>query len=138
MQVALCKRAETGWPTSDWPNHLGWWPISVRQGRALSHGGAGGCPAGFRWHPAMRCSGEGPGSKAVGWWTHFGAAGRKISPKECALRCGVFSRRGMAVGVASGGGGQQLAVWEGCTRRRSARGVVESVGERPEQAIYGG
>jgi hypothetical protein len=42
------------------------------------------------------------------------------------------------VGVASGGGGQQLAVREGCTRRRGARGVVESVGERTEQAVYGG
>jgi hypothetical protein len=26
----------------------------------------------------------------------------------------------------------------GCTRRRSARGVVESVGERPEWAVHGG
>jgi hypothetical protein len=28
-KVALCKRAKTGRPASDWPNHLGWWPISV-------------------------------------------------------------------------------------------------------------
>jgi hypothetical protein len=42
------------------------------------------------------------------------------------------------MGVVSGGGGQQLAVREGCTRRRGARGVVESVGERTEQAVYGG
>jgi hypothetical protein len=89
-QVALCKWAETGWPTSDWCGHLGWWPISARQGRALGHGGAGGGPAGFWRRPAMRCSGEGPGSKAVGWWTRFGAAGRKklTGRMSSIVRCG--------------------------------------------------
>jgi hypothetical protein len=32
----------------------------------------------------MRCSGEGPRSKVVGWWTSFGAAGRKkLTRKAC-------------------------------------------------------
>jgi hypothetical protein len=66
-QAALCKRAETGRPASDWPSHLGWWPILVRQGRERGHGGAGGGPAGFWRRLATRSSGEGPGSKAVGW-----------------------------------------------------------------------
>jgi hypothetical protein len=42
------------------------------------------------------------------------------------------------VGAASGGGGRQLRVWGGCTRRRGARGVVESVGEMLERAVDGG
>jgi hypothetical protein len=41
-------------------------------------------------------------------------------------------------GAASGGGGRQLAVREGRTRRRGARSVVEAVGEGPEQATHGG
>jgi hypothetical protein len=77
----------------------------VRQGRALGHSGTGGGPAGFRRRPTMRCSGEGPGSKAVGWWTHFGAAGRKSLPEERALRRGVVGQRGTVVGAASGVGG---------------------------------
>jgi hypothetical protein len=86
----------------------------------------------------MRCSGEGPGSKAVGWWTRFGAAGRKSSPEEHALWRGVVGWRGTAVGAASGGGGRQLVVWGGCTWRRCAQGMVESVGERTEQVVHGG
>jgi hypothetical protein len=42
------------------------------------------------------------------------------------------------VGVASGGGGRQLAVWGGCIWWRGARGVVKSVGERLEWAVHGG
>jgi hypothetical protein len=42
------------------------------------------------------------------------------------------------VGVASRGGGRQLTVRGGCTRRRGARGVVESIGERLERAVRGG
>jgi hypothetical protein len=42
------------------------------------------------------------------------------------------------VGAASGGGGRQLRVWGGCSRRRGARGVVESVGEMLERAVDGG
>jgi hypothetical protein len=137
-QAALCKRAETGRPASDWPSHLGWWPISAMQGWALGHGGAGGGPAGFRWCPVTRCSGEGPGSKVVGWWTHFRAAGRKSSPEEHVLWRGVVGRRGTAVGAASGGGGRQLTVRGGCTQWRGARGVVELVGERLEWAVHGG
>jgi hypothetical protein len=34
----------------------------------------------------------------------------------------VVGRRGTAAGVASGGGGRQLSVREGCTRRHGARG----------------
>jgi hypothetical protein len=50
----------------------------------------------------MRCSGEGSGSKAVGWWTRFGAPGRKSSPEEHALRQDVVGRMGRAVGATSG------------------------------------
>jgi hypothetical protein len=78
----------------------------------------------------MRCSGEGPGSKAVGWWTRFGAAGRKSSPEERARRRGVVEQRGTAVGVVSGvvvdvsgcgevvHGGAVLGAWS----KRSERG----------------
>jgi hypothetical protein len=36
------------------------------------------------------------------------------------------------------GGGQQLTVWGGRTRRHGARGVVEAVGEGPEPAVRDG
>jgi hypothetical protein len=36
------------------------------------------------------------------------------------------------------GGGRRLRVRGGCTWRRGARGVVETVGERPKQAVHGG
>jgi hypothetical protein len=42
------------------------------------------------------------------------------------------------VKVASGGGGRWLGVRGGCTQRRGARGLVETVGERPERAVRGG
>jgi hypothetical protein len=99
-QVALCKWAETGRPASDWPSYLGWWPISVRQGRALGHGGAGGGPTGFWRHPTMRCNGEGPGSMAVGWWTRFGSAGRK----KLTRRMSSTARCGRPKGNGGGGG----------------------------------
>jgi hypothetical protein len=85
-----------------------------------------------------RCSREGPGSKAVGWWTRFGVVGRKklTGRMSSTVRCGRLE--GTAVGAASGGGGRQLAVRGGCTRWRGAQGVVESVGERPEWAVCGG
>jgi hypothetical protein len=51
-------------------------PSQRRQERALGHGSAGGGPVGFRRRPVTRCSGEGPGSKAVGWWEV------RSSPKE--------------------------------------------------------
>jgi hypothetical protein len=108
----LCKCAETGRPASDWPSHLGWWPISARQGRALGHGGAGGGPGGFRWSPATRCSGEGSGSKAVGWWPHFGAAGRK----KLTGRTSSTTRCGRPEG--NGGGGDVRGWW---SKARGAR-----------------
>jgi hypothetical protein len=49
---------------------------------------------------------------AVGWWTHFGVAGRKSSLEEQARRRGVVGRRGTAVGAASGGGGRRLECGE--------------------------
>jgi hypothetical protein len=104
----------------------------------LDYDGAGGGPAGFRRRLVTRCSGEGPGSKVVGWWTHFGAARRKSSPEERAQRRGVVDRRGTVVGAASGCGGQRLGVRGGCTRCCGAQGMVETVGERPEQAVHGG
>jgi hypothetical protein len=42
------------------------------------------------------------------------------------------------VGAASGVGVRQLTVQGGCTRWRSAWGVVEPIGERLERAIRGG
>jgi hypothetical protein len=86
----------------------------------------------------MRCSGEGPGSKVVGWWTSFGAAGRKkLTGKACP------QWRGSAVGKRrrqAGSRGHRLgqSSWGGNTRRRSARGVVDSVEERLERAVHGG
>jgi hypothetical protein len=41
-KVALCKRAKTGRPASDWPNHLGWWPISVETREGHLSGDKGG------------------------------------------------------------------------------------------------
>jgi hypothetical protein len=86
----------------------------------------------------MRCSKEGSGSKAVGWWTSFGATGRKSSLEERTLWRGVVSQRGMVVGAASGGGGRQLTMRGGCTRWHGAQGVVESIGGRPERAVCDG
>jgi hypothetical protein len=42
------------------------------------------------------------------------------------------------VGAASGVGVRQLTVQGGCTRWRSAWGVVEPIGERLERAVRGG
>jgi hypothetical protein len=42
------------------------------------------------------------------------------------------------VGAASRGGGRQLTVWEGRTRRRGARGVVKAVREGLERAVRSG
>jgi hypothetical protein len=42
------------------------------------------------------------------------------------------------VGVVSEGGGRQLVVWGGRTRRRGARGVVELAEERLERAVHSG
>jgi hypothetical protein len=41
------------------------------------------------------------------------------------------------VGAAFRGGGRQLAVREGHTRRRGARVVVEAIGEGLERAVCG-
>jgi hypothetical protein len=42
------------------------------------------------------------------------------------------------VGAAFGGGGRQLAVRGGRTRRRDARGVVDLAEERLERGVRGG
>jgi hypothetical protein len=66
-----------------------------------------------------RCSGEGPGSKAVGWWTNFWAAGRKKLTGSTVM----CSRP-----EGNGGGGGVRGWWstfldrEGCTWRHGARG----------------
>jgi hypothetical protein len=80
-------------------------PSQRRQGRALGHGSAGGGLARFRWRPATRCSGEGSGSKAVGWWTHFGATGRKklTGRMSSTVRCGRSE--------GNGGGGRRPGWW---------------------------
>jgi hypothetical protein len=44
----------------------------------------------------------------------------------------------MVVGVASGGGGRQLAGQEGHTWWCGAQGVVKAIGEGPERAVHGG
>jgi hypothetical protein len=41
------------------------------------------------------------------------------------------------MGAASGGGGRQLTVLGGCTWRRGARGMVESIRGRPKRAVHG-
>jgi hypothetical protein len=60
-----------------------------------------GGPTEFRWRLATRCSGEGPGSKAVGWWTSFGAAGRKklTGRTSSAAMCGRSEGNGGGGGV---------------------------------------
>jgi hypothetical protein len=67
------------------------------------------------------------GARAEGWWTHFGVAGRKKLTKRTSsmARCGRPEGNGGGGGIW--GGGRQLAVRGGCTRRRGAWGVVESV-----------
>jgi hypothetical protein len=67
------------------------WPFGPRpRGRgARSHGADRRWPGRIPAVPAMRCSGEGPGSKAVGWWTSFGVAGRKkLTRRMSSARCG--------------------------------------------------
>jgi hypothetical protein len=86
----------------------------------------------------MRCSGEGLGSKAVRWWTHFGTAGSQKLTEEQALWRGVVGRREWRWGGGVRGGGRQLAVHGGRTRQRGARGVVEAVREGPKPAVHGG
>jgi hypothetical protein len=60
------------------------WPVGLRLrvGELAPTAPVDGGPAEFRRRPMMRCSGEGPGSKAVGWRTSFGAAGRKKLTEE--------------------------------------------------------
>jgi hypothetical protein len=86
----------------------------------------------------MRCSGEGLGSKAVGWWTHFGAVGRK----KLTRRTSSLMRCGRPEGNSGGGGVRGWwSIAHGAGRlytARGSRGMVKSVGERPEQAIRGG
>jgi hypothetical protein len=59
----------------------------------------------FRRGPTMRCSEEGPGSKAVGWWTSFGAAGRKKLTKRMssAVMCGRLEGNGGGATFEGGG-----------------------------------
>jgi hypothetical protein len=78
----------------------------------------------------MRCSGEGSGSKVVGWWTSFGVAGRKkLTERMSLVRCGQpegnsggGQRPGVVVNSSWCGkvvhGGTVLGVWS----RRSKRG----------------
>jgi hypothetical protein len=73
--------------------------------------------------PVTRCSGEGPGSKAVGWWTSFGVAGRKkLTGEACPQwRGSVVGNRRRQAGVGVTGwvkaageeilGGVVLRVW---------------------------
>jgi hypothetical protein len=110
----------------------------VRQGRALGHDGAGGSPAEFRRCPAMRCSREGPRSKAVGWWNHFGVTGRKKLTRRMSstVRCGRSE--------GNGGWGDVRRWWStahGAGRlytatRCSGRGRIGQ--RRPERAVHGG
>jgi hypothetical protein len=79
--------------------------------------------------PVMRCSGEGPGSKAVGWWTSFGVAGRKkITGEACPQWRGpTVGKRRRQAGVGVTGwvraigeeilGGAVLGVWSTWPKR---------------------
>jgi hypothetical protein len=60
------------------------WPFGPRsRGRGACAHGAHGTgrrrPSRIPTVPVTSCSGEGPRSKAVGWWTSFGAVGRKLT-----------------------------------------------------------
>jgi hypothetical protein len=85
--------ARSSWPT---------WPFGPRpRGRgAHSHGTGRRWPGRILAVPVMRCSGEGPGSKAVGWWTSFGAAGRKkLTRRSSSVRCGRLEGNGGGGGI---------------------------------------
>jgi hypothetical protein len=97
----------------------------------------------------MRCSGEGPGSKAVGWWTSFGAVGRKKLTREACLqwRGSAVGKRRRQVGVGVTGwvravgeeilGGAVLGVWSTRPKRGwSGLSVVAHV-ERGGAAVRG-
>jgi hypothetical protein len=89
-----------------------------RQGRALGRGGVGGGPFEFRRLPAMRCSGEGPRSKAVGWWARFEVMGRKKLTRRMSstMRCGRPEGNGGGGGGIRGGGRQLTVRCSGCGR----------------------
>jgi hypothetical protein len=97
----------------------------------------------------MRCSGEGPGSKAVGWWTSFGAVGRKKLTREACLqwRGSAVGKRRWQAGVGVTGwvravgeeilGGAVLGVWSTRLKRGWSRLSVVAHVERGGAAVRG-
>jgi hypothetical protein len=102
--------------------HMACWPEAESRG-ARSHGTGRWWPIQIPAMPVTRCSGEGPGSKAIGWWTSFGAVGRKkLTGRMSSVRCGRpegndggGQRPGVVVGSSQGGkvvhGSAVLRVW---------------------------
>jgi hypothetical protein len=107
------------------------WPFGPRpRGRGACYSGAGQRrPGRIPVVPVSRCSGEGPGRKAVGWWTSFGAAGRKKLTREACpqWRVSTVGKRRRHAGVGVTGwvravgeeilGGAVLGVWSIRPRR---------------------
>jgi hypothetical protein len=95
------------------------WKFGPRpRGRgACSHGAGRRWPGRIPVVPVTRCSGEGPGSKAVGWWTNFGVAGwKKLTGEAC------MQWRGSAAGKI---------------RRQARVGVTDWVGAVGEEILGG-
>jgi hypothetical protein len=96
---------------------------------ARSHGVGRRWPGRIPTVPVMRCSGEGPGSKAVGWWTSFGVVGEEEAHRKNELGevwSAVGERRwGQRLGVVVGSsrcgkvvhGGAVLGVWSSLSER---------------------
>jgi hypothetical protein len=80
-----------------------------------------------------RCSEEGSGSKAVGWWTSFGAAGRKKLTREA---CPQWR------GSAAGKRGQQARVgvigWVKAVGEEILDGATLGVGSRRSERGWSG
>jgi hypothetical protein len=54
-----------------------------------------GGTAEFRRLPMTRCSGEGPGSEVVEWWTGFGVMGRRgLTGVACTWQRGSMAGKG--------------------------------------------
>jgi hypothetical protein len=99
------------------------WPFGPRlRGRgACAHGTGRRRPGRIPTVPVTRWSGEGPGSKAVGWWTSFGAAGRKLTGEACP------QWRGSAAGKRHRQAGVGVTGWVRAVGEELLDGVVLEV-----------
>jgi hypothetical protein len=96
-----------------------------------------------RWLPILasrRRGGSGSGARAARWRGELNSGGNREEwlTEAVALRRWAVGRRGTTTGVASGGDGQGLAVQEGGTRWRGARGGDEELRGEPGAALHGG